>query len=155
MGPMRVRLASPPDAADVARLIAGFRDYYGEELPDDTTIRAVVERLLEDPGTDVLLAGRPPCGIAQLRFRLSVWTGTEDAWLEDLFVEPGRRRAGVGRALMEASLARARERGCARVQLDANERNDAAIALYRTLGFESGLAQRWAGGRDLYFTRWL
>jgi ribosomal protein S18 acetylase RimI-like enzyme len=152
---MEVRLASPGDAAEVARLIAGFRDYYAEEHPDDATIRAVVERLLEDPRTDVLLAGAPPCGLAQLRFRLSVWTGTDDAWLEDLFVEPGRRRAGIGRALIEACLARAGERGCARVQLDANERNDAALSLYRSLGFESGSPRRWDGGRDLYLTKWL
>jgi ribosomal protein S18 acetylase RimI-like enzyme len=139
----------------VARLIAGFRDYYGEQLPDDETIRTVVERLLKDPRTEILLAGEPPCGIAQLRFRLSVWTGTDDVWLEDVFVEPEQRRAGVGRELMAASLERARERGCARVQLDVNERNEAALALYRSLGFETGSPRRWDGGRDLYFTRWL
>ena len=152
---MQVRLAGPGDAADVARLIAGFRDYYGEQAPDDATIRAVVDRLLKDPRTDVLLAGDPPCGIAQLRFRLSVWTGTDDAWLEDLYVEPERRGAGVGRELMAASLERASERGCARVQLDVNERNEAALGLYRELGFESGSPRRWDGGRDLYLTRWL
>jgi ribosomal protein S18 acetylase RimI-like enzyme len=152
---VQVRLAGPGDARDVARLIAGFRDYYGEQLPDDETIRTVVERLLKDPRTEILLAGEPPCGIAQLRFRLSVWTGTDDVWLEDVFVEPEQRRAGVGRELMAASLERARERGCARVQLDVNERNEAALALYRSLGFETGSPRRWDGGRDLYFTRWL
>ena len=152
---MPVRLAGTRDAEDVVRLIAGFRDYYGEQLPDDETIRTVVERLLEDPGTDVLLAGEPPCGIAQLRFRLSVWTGTDDAWLEDVFVEPGQRRTGVGRELMAASLERARERGCARVQLDVNERNEPALGLYRSLGFASGSPDRWNGGRDLYLTCWL
>lgn len=152
---MQVRLAGPADAPDVARLIAGFRDYYGEELPDDSAIRAVVDQLLEDPRTDVLLAGAPPCGLAQLRFRLSVWTGSDDAWLEDLYVEPDRRGAGIGRELMAVSLERARERGCARVQLDVNERNEAALSLYRDLGFESGSPRRWDGGRDLYLTRWL
>ena len=152
---MQVRLAGTEDARDVARLIAGFRDYYGEQLPDDETIRTVVERLLKDSRTEILLAGEPPCGIAQLRFRLSVWTGSDDAWLEDVFVEPEHRRAGVGRELMAASLERARERGCARVQLDVNERNEAALALYRSLGFDSGSPRRWEGGRDLYLTRWL
>ena len=152
---MQARLASPGDRAEVARLIAGFRDYYGEELPSDETILSVVERLLEDPATDVLLAGEPPCGIAQLRYRLSVWTGSDDAWLEDLFVEPGRQRAGIGRALLEAAVARARDRGCARVQLDVNERNETALSLYRSLGFETGSPRRWDGGRDLYLTRWL
>jgi ribosomal protein S18 acetylase RimI-like enzyme len=152
---MEVRVAGPGDAEDVARLIAGFREYYGEEMPDDATIRTAVERLLGDPATEFLLAGRPPCGVAQLRFRHSVWTGVDDAWLEDLFVSPEARRAGIGRALAEASVVRARARGCRRIQLDANERNEAALALYDSLGFRSGSAVRWDGGRDLYFTRWL
>jgi ribosomal protein S18 acetylase RimI-like enzyme len=152
---MRVRLAGTGDTEDVVRLIAGFRDYYGEQRPDEAAIRAVVERLLPDPGTEFLLAGDPPSGVAQLRFRDSVWTGVEDAWLEDLFVDPDARRAGVGRALTEACLERARARGCRRIQLDANEHNEPALELYASLGFRSGAAERWDGGRDLYLTRWL
>ena len=149
----QVRLAGPEDAEDVARLISGFRAYYGEELPAEEEILAVVRRLLPDPATEYLLAGEPAVGVAQLRFRLSVWTGTEDAWLEDLFVEPGARGRGAGRALTEASIERARLRGCGRIQLDANEANEPALALYRSLGFESGSPARWGGGRDLYFTK--
>ncbi len=46
--------------------------------------------------------------------------------------------SGLGRALAEACVERARLRGCARIQLDSNERNGAAAALYSSLGFESG-----------------
>jgi GNAT superfamily N-acetyltransferase len=150
-----VKVATAPDAAEVTRLIVGFRDYYGEELPDEATILRTVERLIDDPDTVFLLAGEPPTGVAQLRFRLSVWTGADDAWLEDVFVEPGGRGRGVGQALVEACIDRARARGCKRIQLDANERNSAALSLYRRLGFESGSRRRWDGGRDLYLTRWL
>ena len=148
-----VRLAGPEAASDVARLIAGFRAYYGEELPAEEGILAVVRVLVDDPATEYLLGGDPAVGVAQLRFRLSVWTGTEDAWLEDLFVEPGARGAGIGRALTEASIERARSRGCGRIQLDANEANEPALALYRSLGFECGSPDRWGGGRDLYLTK--
>ena len=146
-------MAPPGEAGEVARLIAGFRSYYGEELPTDEVILATVARLIADPGTEFLLAGEPAVGVAQIRFRLSAWTGVEDAWLEDLFVEPGARRGGAGRALAEASIERARRRGCRRIQLDANEANEAAVGLYRSLGFESGSAARWEGARDLYFTK--
>ncbi len=52
---------------------------------------------------------------------------------------------------MEAALERARERGCARVELDVNEENEPALALYESLGFDS-----WddpPGGRNLFMRR--
>ena len=116
----------------------------------------MVAELLHDERTEFLLAGDPPVGVAQLRFRLSVWTGTEDAWLEDLFVIEEARRGGAGRALVQGCVDRARARGCKRIQLDANERNAAALALYESLGFRSAKRRGAAdGGRDLYLTRWL
>ena len=132
-----VRLATSEDAADVARLIAAFRDWQGRQEPSDASIEASVRRLLADPDTEYLLAGDPPAGVLQLRFRHSVWTGTDDAHLEDLFVEESARGSGLGRALVDAALARARERGCARIELDANETNEPAVALYESVGFSS------------------
>ena len=151
----KVRLAGPGEEADVASLIAGFRDFYEEAEPDDEQIARMVAELLADRGTEFLLVGEPAVGVAQLRFRPSVWTGTEDAWLEDLFVVEDARRGGAGRALVQACVDRARARGCKRIQLDANERNDAALALYESLGFSSATADRFDGGRNLYFTRWI
>lgn len=154
MGPeIPIRLAPASEGPQVARLLAGFRDYYGESEPSTEAMAAAVERLIGDPTTEYLLAGEPACAVAQLRYRLSVWTGAEDCWLEDLFVEEPARGKGVGRALTEACVHRARQRGCRRIQLDANESNETAIALYRDIGFETGSPARWEGARDLYFTK--
>jgi ribosomal protein S18 acetylase RimI-like enzyme len=150
-----LRRAEREDAAAVARLICAFRDYYEEREPDEAAVLATVRRLLEDPATEFLLAGDPPRGFAQLRFRPSVWTGADDAWLEDLYVEEEARGRGIGRSLTDACIERARSRGCKRIQLDANERNDAALALYESAGFRAGRAERFGGARDLYFTKWL
>lgn len=48
------------------------------------------------------------------------------------------RRSGLGRALVQAAAERARDRACARVELDVSESNPAAVALYAVLGFRSG-----------------
>jgi ribosomal protein S18 acetylase RimI-like enzyme len=148
-----VRLATPKDASDVARLMIGFRNWWQRDEPDDAAFEAGVGRLLSDPNTEFLLGGNPAAGVCQLRYRFAVWTGSEDCSLEDIFVEESARGSGLGRALAEAALARARERGCARVELDVNEANPAALALYESLGFES-----WSdppGGRNLLMRRLL
>jgi ribosomal protein S18 acetylase RimI-like enzyme len=142
-----VRLATEDDAAEVARLMIGFRNWWQRDEPDDAAFESSVRRLLSDPNTEFLLAGDPAAGVCQLRYRFALWTGNEDCWLEDLFVEEQARGSGLGRALAEAALGRARERGCARVELDVNEANPGALALYESLGFES-----WSdppGGRNL------
>ena len=145
-----VRLATADDAADVARLMIGFRNWWQREEPDDAAFEAGVGRLLSDPNTEFLLGGEP-AGFALWFYTFSTFEGRHGLWLEDLFVEEGARGSGLGRALAEAALARARERGCARLELDVNAANPAALALYESLGFES-----WSdppGGRNLLMRR--
>ena len=145
------RLATEEDAADVARLMIGFRDWWGRAEPPDEAFHAGVPRVLADPNSDFLIAGEPPAGVCQLRYRYSIWTESHDCWLEDIFVEEQARGSGMGRALMEAAFERALERGCRRMELDVNEANPAALALYDSLGFSS-----WSdppGGRNLLMRR--
>ena len=104
------------------------------------------------PHTEYLLGAphddAPPAGVAQLRYRYGLWRAGHDCLIEDLYVEPHARRSGLGRALVAHALERARERGCRRAELDVNERNDAALALYARFGFSA--AENPYGGRDLY-----
>ena len=86
----------------------------------------------------------------QLRFRFSVWRAAADAWLEDLFVRESARRTGMGAALVELAVERATERGAKRIELDTNEANAGALALYERLGFS---ASSKGAGRDLFLGR--
>lgn len=151
---MRTWRARRDEAADVARLLAGFRDHMGRDEPADASIRGSVERLMEREEAEFLLGARDgeerPSGVVQLRFRWGVWWEAEDCWLEDLFVDEAARGSGLGRALVEATLERARERGCRRVELDVNSENPPALALYRSLGFATG---KDGAGQDLLMRR--
>jgi ribosomal protein S18 acetylase RimI-like enzyme len=148
--------AEPHEAATVARLLVDFRDWCGSDWPSANAFLASVERLIEQPDTEFLLASvdddAPPVGVCQLRYRFSVWMAAEDCWLEDLYVADAGRRRGVGRALVATALERATARGARRIELDTNETNAAALALYQALGF-SARSKGGGEGRDLFLGR--
>lgn len=151
----RAWVAGNDEAEAVAALLVAFRDHMGSDWPSENAFLASVERLLEDRDTEFLLAtpddDSPPAGVLQLRFRLSVWRAAPDAWLEDLFVQEHARRAGVGDALVQLAIERATERGAKRIELDANEQNAAALALYEQHGFSP--RSKGGPGRDLFLGR--
>ena len=134
-----VWLAEPDESEHVARLLVAFRDWWGNDWPSDNAFLAGVERLIERPDTEFLLGtpdeDSPPSAVAQLRYRHSLWTAAEDAWLEDLFVTEAARRTGLGKAMVLAAIDRAEQRNCRRIELDVDDANEPARALYRSLGF--------------------
>jgi ribosomal protein S18 acetylase RimI-like enzyme len=146
---MNVWRAGAADAATVAGLMAEFRDHLSKSEPVDAEIRASVERVLADAQSEFLIAsdGDRRLGVCQLRYRWSVWTSSEDCWLEDLFVVADARRTGIGRELVDAALSSARSRGCVRIELDVDEDNESAIALYEHCGFS--LESKGSGSQTL------
>ena len=91
--------------------------------------------MLENDEMTVLLAGDGPDALAELRFRTSVWDGKPDAYLEELYVAPPLRGQGIGRELLEAVMAVARERGATHIDLTTSVDDTAAVALYESSGF--------------------
>jgi GNAT superfamily N-acetyltransferase len=145
-----VRVAREEDAAALVRLLAAFRDWWQRAEPVDEQIERGVRGLLGDRDTEFLLAsleeGGEPLGMAQLRYRY-LWADVEECELEGLFVEERMRRAGLGRALVQTSIERARARNCLRLQVNANEADDAPMALYEAYGFSAWYDP--PGGRNL------
>lgn len=139
---MRTWVADAGELAEAAALLGEFRTWFGKTSPDDDAIRGAVERIAAGGEGEFLLGAADdgePAGVCQLRYRWSVWTSAEDCWLEDVFVRESARGTGLGRALVEAGIERARARGCRRIELDVDEANEPALALYLSLGFSGGL----------------
>jgi putative acetyltransferase len=121
-----------PEEMDLIRTL--FREYQ-TSLHIDLCFQSFEEELASLPGRyappqgTILLAG-DGSGVVALR-ALDPFT----AEMKRLFVRPAHQGTGLGRALAEAVIDIARERGYSRLRLDTLPTMGPAIALYRRLGF--------------------
>lgn len=123
------------DAADIARLLRDFNLEYDEPTPEVGELTKTIARLLEEGEITVLLAGDGPDGLSLFRFRPGIWSAGEETYLQELYVVPHLRDRGIGRALLEATIELARERGSDGIDLNTGETDAAARALYESMGF--------------------
>lgn len=135
MGAVSTRLAIPEDSAGVARLLRDFNSEFETSSPPLADIEERTRRLLADGSFQVILAGEDPDGLALVSFRRTVWDQGPAALLEELYVVPAQRGKGIGRALMDATIALARDAGCAWLEVTTGESDTAARGLYESLGF--------------------
>lgn len=64
----------------------------------------------------------------------STFLGKPGLYLEDLYVQPGHRQRGIGKALLKHLGALAVERGCGRFEWSVLDWNSNAVTLYRKMG---------------------
>jgi ribosomal protein S18 acetylase RimI-like enzyme len=111
---------------------------YTESLDVDLSFQNFDQELREFPGGYL-----PPSGALLLATRSGKLTGSvamrqldaEACEMKRLYVRPGSRGLGVGRALAVAVIDAARDRGYRQMRLDTLAGMDDAQGLYRTLGF--------------------
>lgn len=87
-----------------------------------------------DPGGEILMAeaGDRPVGCVAL-----MAMGGDRFELAKMAVDDGAQGLGIGRALMDAAIAWARERGAKQLYLESNTRLTPALTLYRSVGFRT------------------
>ncbi|HEY8360070.1 MAG TPA: GNAT family N-acetyltransferase [Ramlibacter sp.] len=73
-------------------------------------------------------------GFAVYFFNYSTWQGRHGLYLEDLYVSPEHRHAGVGRALLQHLARIAVAEGCGRFEWSVLDWNEPAIRFYRAIG---------------------
>lgn len=120
-------------------LIAAYQRFYKVEEIDEERNRAFFRRFLA-PSEDGLLlgAGRDGrlVGYVCLYWHFSSTQAVETVLMNDLYVEESVRGQGVGRALIEATVEIARERGVSLVEWSTAPDNDTAQRLYDSTGAE-------------------
>lgn len=135
-----ITVADCDDLPRLAELLASYQRFYGVARPDDERNRAFLERFCAgDAAAGVLLAAR--AGTSIVGFACVYWTqdsisASDIALLHDLFVDEPARRRGLGRALLDAAAAVARERGLRALSWSTAPDNLPAQRLYDTLGAE-------------------
>jgi GNAT superfamily N-acetyltransferase len=73
-------------------------------------------------------------GFALFFHNYSTWLTRPGLYLEDLYVKPGRRGMGAGKALLVELARIAAARGCGRMEWSVLTWNEPAIGFYRALG---------------------
>ena len=78
-----------------------------------------------------------PQGFAVFFMNFSTWKARPGLYLEDLFVNPAARGAGLGKALLRHLARVAVERGCGRYEWIVLDWNTPALEFYRAHGAEA------------------
>ena len=141
--PVTIKPLSPEDHAAWLPLWRGYQSFYKVDIPAE--VSALTWRRLNDPGEPMagVLAwcDQAALGLVHHIRHRSCWTTADYCYLQDLFVAPHCRGAGVGRQLIEYVYARARELGLNRVYWLTHETNAEARQLYERIAERSGFIQ--------------
>ncbi|HYU60173.1 MAG TPA: GNAT family N-acetyltransferase [Solirubrobacterales bacterium] len=142
---MRVRPASVEDLPALLPLVRGYCEFYEADppdegllefcraltaAPDDQGMLLVAEDEAEGSGGEVV-------GFAAVSWKWSSLRAARAAVMEDLFVAPHARSAGVATSLIDACAERAREHGAAALEWLTAPDNDRAQRAYARAGGRS------------------
>lgn len=136
---MRIREATIGDSAVIAQLMtqlieaSGYEDWQVSLERVEESLRKMADSdayqvlLAEDEGQVV--------GLLSLSFRHTLFHSAPTALIDELVVEQGHRRRGVGRQLMAEAVERCRAAGCCEIEVSTERSNGTAQKFYRQHGF--------------------
>jgi ribosomal protein S18 acetylase RimI-like enzyme len=131
-----IRRATDSDRAEAARLLTA--QLVEHHLPADAEgVARGIELALGSEAAWLLLAfaGDEAVGVFLANEIVSVEQAGIVLWAEELYVAPSARRRGVARAILNDVAAEARRKQIVSIELEVVPTQEAAFALYRSLGF--------------------
>ncbi len=133
MSEVTIRPIEARDRADWDRMFAAYLAFYETERPSEV-FDSSFARLLSGQEREFrgLIAERSgeAIGFTHYLFHRHMWSEANTCYLQDLYVNPGVRGAGAGRALIEAVHTAAKAEGCTGVYWLTQEFNHTARQLY-------------------------
>lgn len=132
-----VRQATVSDIDLLVPLFDGYRQFYRQASEPDRIRRFLLDRFQHNQSVIfVAVKDTAPIGFTQLYPSFSSGALARIYVLNDLFVDPGARRARAGAALLEAAADYARRVGAVRLVLSTELTNRGAQALYEKIGWK-------------------
>jgi len=136
----RIRSATAADAAIILRFIRELADYENA-LDEVAATEETVAASLFGEGSVSFAAiceteAGEPAGSAVWFKTYSTWQAKNGLYLEDLYVTPAHRGAGVGRMLLRHLARVAVAEDCARFEWSVLDWNEPAIRVYEAIGAE-------------------
>ncbi len=138
---LTIRPARRAELPRIVRLLADDPLGAQRESPDDPLpdcYGAAFDGIADDPNNElaVALEGDEVIGCLQLTFIPGLSRrGMTRAQIESVRVAGSARGSGIGRALFDWAIARARAEGCGLVQLTTDKQRPDALRFYESLGF--------------------
>jgi GNAT superfamily N-acetyltransferase len=132
----RIRPAVPEDVATILGFVRDLAEFEREPDAVEATEAMLHRALFERRVAEAVISEieEKPVGFALFFHNFSTWTGKPGLYLEDLYVAPEARGAGVGTALLRHLAGLALARGCGRFEWAVLDWNTPAIDFYRAVG---------------------
>ena len=132
-----MKIAAPRGSDDRAWL--ALRSALWPNVPEAEQLSGMADALARGHYVRLALADGAAVGLVEASKRADYVNGTNSspvAFLEGLYVEPGHRRKGVARALVDSVVKWALTQGCEELASDSLLDNTDAHIAHRALGFE-------------------
>lgn len=129
------------DIADLVSLLSVLFSIEKDFNPDLSKQQKGLELLIKNNATATIQVARNSAGkvIGMVTAQLVISTaqGAASAWIEDMVVDAEYRGCGIGKELLQQTLAWAKTKGATRAQLLVDITNTDALGYYEHLKWES------------------
>ena len=131
----RVEIATAGDAEELHAALQHLVPQLTRSNPPPT-LEQVQAMLAHDATTQFVARGDGGAIVGVSTLATFPVPSSTRAWIEDVIVDEASSNQGIGRQLVDAMVARARELGAKTVDLTSRPSREAANHLYRKAGFE-------------------
>lgn len=143
---MKIEIATTKDLNILHELIQ--KQFLEHEIDyEDDQLKSAIDQMLTNDSLGFFLIAKEKnqsLGFAVISFAWTLEHGGKSAWLDELYVLPEHRNAGIGSAIVDRLFIEPKEKGCLAVDLEVESDHRRAENLYVRKGFQKLDRSRWA-----------